>query len=615
MATQRTSTKPQQPKAGSADDTLNKVLAMVNTWLDYRKKLLPQWERDIKLYNNERVYRKYEGVADTFVPMTYSTLETISAALLTADYSTKFVPQDMYKYLEARLMDGFDPEGGDTEEQFLVKAINNAVKGGAISDDSLEVLNAFYDYCWDKGNWVDHIGEMIDDGLQIGNGAVWMVFKDSKPQLISVPFPDYVFDPTATDDDSCKFAGRRYLASLKQLKDEVIVDPETGKTRKRYNLTGLKKRSVGSQDDKTDKELMEQMLFGSTLEIKDDKGVLKDDLDQCEVIELMTTERMYTLVNRSCIAEDVDNPIVAQAKLKKIDPTRLITIPGITWANGKKSSLFIGRSETSTFWQEQERLNDTTNQKGDAVTRTLLQNYRADPALKSQKNSFSVPGSVIWGQSGQYEAIPPALVPAAAFNEEAAIKANIRETTATDQIVKGIASTSDVTATEAKLQVANSGERIQKKINKLERGPLRRIALLGLQYIRLFITDPFIVPQEANNGIQPLFYDPKKYDFDFEPKVTLTISAQAKRKQDAQDAAEIFQIVIQDPTNDHQAAKEILYPKMLDVDKDEIQRIIGNPNQMQPGVPGAPALPGAPAPSVPIASPALVAGSAGVTAL
>lgn len=576
---------------------------MVNTWLDYRKKLLPQWERDTKLYNNERVAKHYEGIADTFVPMTYSSLETISAALLTADYSTEFTPQDIYKYLKDRLMPGYNPDSGESEDDYLVRAIQKALKGDSISDDSLEVLNAFYDYCWDNGNWVDSIGEMIDSGIQIGTGSVWMTFKNGKPQLVSVPFPDYIFDPTATDDDSCHFAGRRYLGSLTALKAETIADPNSAsdspKTKKRYNLTGLKARTANGDNDKTAKELLETMLLGSTVEIKDDKGNLKDDLDQCEVIELMTEDRMYTIVNRSCMAEDVENPIVAQAKVRGTDPSRLIKIPGVTWANNKKGSLLVGSSETSTFWKEQERLNDNTNQKSDAVTRALLQNYRADPTLKAQKKSFSVPGAVIWGSMGQYEAIPPTEVPAAAFNEETSIKNNIREATATDQIVKGVASTSDTTATEAKLQVAQSGQRIEKKIMKLERGPLRRIARLGLQYIQLFIADPFIIPQKADGGIKPLFYDPKKYNFDFEPKVTLTVSADSKRKQDQQDADENFQIVIQDPTNNLQAAKEILYPKMLDLDKDEIRRI--TTPQTQPAMPGAPAgVPGQPgAPGMP----------------
>ncbi len=588
------------PKAGSSDDTLQKVMAMVNSWLAYRKKLLPIWERDMKLYNNERVEKHYEGVADTFVPMTYSTLETISSALLTADYNTDFVPQDIYKYLKDRLMPGYTgqvkgAEGEmveESEEDYLVRAIQNAVQGDSITDESLDVLNAFYDYVWECGDWEEHIGEMIDSGLQIGNGALWMVFEDGKPKLISVPFPDYIFDPTAATDEACKFAGRKYLASKKDLQDETIVDPDNlgpngePKTKKRYNLSGLKKRSTGEADDRTEKELIEQMLFGTTVDIKNDKGDLKEDLDQCEVIELMTDERMYTIVNRSCVAENVTNPIVAQAELKGIDPSRLIKIPGISWANNKKGSMFIGRSETATFWKEQERLNDVTNQKGDAVTQALLRQKRADPALKSQKNSMPVPGAVIWAQDGQYEAIPSDQVPNAAFTEENSVKNNIRETTATDQLVKGVTSSADVTATEANLQVAQSGQRIEKKIKKLERGPLKRIARLGLQYIRLFVSDPFIVPQKANEGINPMLYVPKKYDYDFEPKVTLTVAAQSKRKQEQTDAAETYSIIVQDPTNNLAEAKKILYPKMVDLDKDELTRIIENPNPAMPGAPG-----------------------------
>lgn len=581
-------TENKQPRAGSSEDSLKKVLGMVDEWLKYRKKLIPAWERDTKLYNNERVKRHYKGLSDTFVPMTYSTLESISAALVTGDLNTDFVPQDIYKYLKDRLMPGFtgtttDPDGNEveeTEEQYLIRAIQNVTQGGAITDESLEVLNALYDYIWDKDDWEEKFGEMIDSGLQIGNGALWMILENGLPKLISVPFPDYVFSARGMSDDTMPFAGRRYLGSLKALREEVIADPKTGETKKRYkNLDKVTKRDGNSGDDKTNKEMLEELLLGSTLDMpKDD-----EEVDQVEVIEIMNDERMYTLINRKVLAEDEENFIVSQAKLRGIDPKRLITIPGITWANNKKPSLFIGRSETSTFWQEQERLNDSTNQKSDAVTQSLLRQKRADPSLKSQKNAFGVPGAVIYAQAGQYEAISNDIVPNGAFNEEMSIKNNIRETTATDQIVKGVGSTSDVTATEAKLQVAQSGQRIEKKIKSLENGPLKRTARLALQYIRLFVVDPFIVPQKVNNGINPLLYDPKKYDYDFEPKVTLNINAQNKRRQEQNDSIETYKMLIADPTNNLQEVKKIMLPKIVDLDSDEIDRIVQPQEQPMPG--------------------------------
>lgn len=577
-----------KPRAGSNEDTLKEVLKMVDSWLSYRKKLIPIWERSIKLYNNKRVEKHFEGVADTFVPMSRSTVETIVSALATGDLSTEFMPQDIYKYLVDRLSPGYTENEDETKDQFLVRAIREALKGGAITDETLKALNALYDYYWDSGDWSRKLEQFIKSGVKIGNAAWWLTWEKSRPRLITVPFPDFVFDPNGIDDDSCKFLGRRYFACLDDMKSEMIIDPQTGKQRKRYNFAGLKKFS--ESNEKNDKQLKEEMMFGSVTYSADESND-----DQVEVIEIRTKDKAYVLVNRCCIAEDAENPILSQAKIKNIPTDDLILLPGISWANYEDESLYIGTSEIETFWKEQERLNDTVNQKSDAVTRALLQTYRADPSLKAQKKSFSVPGAVIWAAAGQYEATNPAIVPAAAFNEEASIKNNIREVTATDQIVKGVGQSGDVTATEAQLQVSQAGQRIESKIDSLARGPLKRLARLTLQYVRLFVADPFIVPQQSNGGIKPYLFDPNNYNYVFEPKVTLTIQAQSKRRQDQGEARQTYQMLIQDPTNNLQEVKKVLLPKIVDIDKDDLSRMTtqapqptGMPPEMPIGMPPQP---------------------------
>ena len=206
-------TSSKAPKGGSSDDTLDKAMKMVNSWLAYRKKLSAKWERDIKLYNNERVQKNYEGVADTFVPMAFSTVETIAASLTTGDLSTDFLPQDIYKYLVDRLSPGFVDDGEETIEQYLVRAIKNVIDGGVIKDESLEVLNALYDYFYDSGDWAIPVAGMVKSGLKIGNGSLWMSWERGRPVLRYVAFPDFIFDPNGSDDDTCKFMGRRYLGS------------------------------------------------------------------------------------------------------------------------------------------------------------------------------------------------------------------------------------------------------------------------------------------------------------------------------------------------------------------------------------------------------------------
>lgn len=578
--------QPTQQKNASEQDVLKLVKGYHGEWKAYRKKLLKDWSRDSKLYNNERVLEnRFKGVSDTFVPMTFGTIETMAAAIATADLSTSYLPQDIYEYIKNRALPRFtgttvDENGNEvpeTEEDFLVRAISEVIKGGAVEDETLEVLNALYDYWWDSGDWSQELEYLTRGGLKIGSAAWWVTWK-GRPCLETVAFPDFIFDPAAKSDETCRFMGRKYLAFLDDLKKETVIDPKTGKEVKRYkNLNKVGKKPETKEDEITDKELKEEIMFGSTIETNDDEQ--EDAQKQVEVIEIMTDDFMYTMINRRVIAETVENPFKAQARLRGLDYKGII--PGISWANYKDESLYVGRSEISTFWKEQERLNDVTNQKSDAVTRALLQQKRVDPALKAQKASIGVPGAVIWGTQGQVDVIPQDQVPTAAFTEEVSVKNNIREVTATDQLVKGVGSTSDVTATEAKLQVASAGQRIELKIKSLERGPLKRLAMLVFEMTRLFIADPFIIPVKASNGYAVKMYNPKNYTAaDFVPKVRLTIDSKNQQRQEQANNLETYKILISDPTNNLEEVKRVMLPKITDLDKDEITRISTQPQGM-----------------------------------
>lgn len=557
------------------DPTLEKLQGYIKEWIEYRKKLLPFWERDTKLYSSKRYKPGYKGIADSFVPMARSTVETIYSSIGTADMSTEFLPQDIFEYLKDRLMVGYtgrteDANGveiEETEEQYLVRAINNTIGNGIITDENLDVVNDLFKYVWDSGKWRKHVRRMIKSGLKIGNGVVWMTLgKNNLPKLEARAFEDTVFDPACTDDDNGRFYGYRYLSFLSDLKAETIVDPSTGKKRKRYNLKGVTAKTLYGDDDKTEKELKEELLFGTTTE---------SNKDQVEVIKLYVKDREYTLVNRSVIAEDIENVFITQAKTLGLDTDDLLLNPLASWANFDDSpSLYIGESEISLMWQEQERLNDLTNQKSDAITQALLRQKRASPSLRAQSKAMETFGAVIWAEQGQYEPLPVDQVPSAAFAEETSIKNNIREVTSTDQVVKGVTSTADITATEAQLQVANSNERNDIKIDSLVDGPLDRIARLALQYFRLFITDPYIFTPREANGIRPTLYDPKKYNYAFVPKIALTVSAQNKKRQEQREAVEVYKLLIQDPTNNLAETKRIMLPKIVDLDADEIDKII-----------------------------------------
>lgn len=566
-------TKKEKVAENKQEDVLADVLKMFKSSWDYTKKLHPIWERDIKLYNNERVQKNYEGLADTFVPMTFSTIETIKSALTNGDLSIKYQPQDIYKYLTTKLTKGMEFSDETARTQFLVEKINEVLQGGVIGDDDLDVLNALSAYYWDIGGFDEAVENLVDSGLKIGQGSIWIVWDVDHPKAVYVPFRDFIFDTSATCDDEMGYMGRRYHSTIKKLEDIKVIDPQTRELIPRYSLDELKNASLDDTFDKTDKQEKEEMLIGA---------VNEKDKDIIEIIEIVTEDKAYTIANRKYVIENTKNWFKAQAELMGIEMKGII--PGVTWSNYKDPSLIIGKSETSTFWKEQERLNDTTNQKGDAITRSLLQHHRIDPKYQAQAKALSIPGAAIIAPDGAVDVLPQAQTPAAAFNEEVSIKNNIRETTATDQIVKGVGSSQDVTATEANLQVANADSRIKSKIKSLKRGPLTRIAKINYDLIRLFVTDMMIVPIETNKGIQGKLYDPTKYTHNFYPKVQLTINANAAQQKDREQALATYQILIQDPTNDLQALKEIYLPKITtDLDKSELDSIIKSPNQaMQP---------------------------------
>ncbi len=576
----------QTPKttAPKEEDKLHEIMELFESWRSYKRRIEPSWIRDNKLYNNERVRaNRYRGVSDTFVPMAFSTVETITSAIVSGELNTDFIPQDIYKYIQDKYVTGvpmpedIDPNDAEIIKQaYLAQKIQDTIQGGVLSDEDLDALNALYDYFWYKGDWDEKLEKLVNSGLRIGTGAWWLTWKFDHPELSTVAFPNYIFDPNSSEDENGKFQGRVYLAYLKDLKDEKIIDPVTQEEKPRYHgldqIPEATTTPTKAEEDKTDKELKEDMMYMSTTSTEQGTG-------QVEVIEIVKEDRLYTVVNRKILAEDIEHPVVTQAKLKGIDLK--CYMPGITWANYKDESLLVGKSEISTFWKEQERLNDVTNQKSDAITRALLQNYRVDPSIKTQAKSLNVPGGVIFAQAGQTEALPGSNVPNAAFTEENSIKNNIREVTATDQVVKGVGSTADITATEANLQVAQSGQRIERKVKSLERGPLRSLARKTFLLIRVFIDDPLLIPTNSNKGVLPKLFDPRKYNQDYEPRVILNINHKQQMRSERESALNAYTLLIQDPTNNLEEVKRALLPKIVDLDKAQLDQIIAqSPGQM-----------------------------------
>jgi hypothetical protein len=509
------------------------------------------WEDAWKLYNNKRVKVSYLGITDTFVPMTFSTVETLVSALAGSKPQFDFIPP-------------YQKQDQDTK-----------------------VLNALLDYYWDKDQWNIKIISWIRSSLLYGTGIVYVIWDENHPCLINVPLRDFIIDPEATSLETASYIGRRYLTTLKELKSFKVTDPETGELVDRYkNLDQITNNATPS-DEQTDKE-QKDMFYGSTVD--------EADKNQIEVLEIWTDEKRYSIANRSVdIEANPENPHYAQAK-KKSGYSKGI-IPFATQRDYIDESLFYGKGEVETFKDEQELLNDLTNQNTDAITFALNPMWNLHPDYADQIEQVeNLPGAVYPFEPGKLAPVVMPVIPNNAFNERINIKNEIRETTATDQIVKGGGQNKgDQTATEVQAQVAGAAQRFGIKVTQLENEGFHRLARIVFDMIRLYVTKPQAVRIAGKDGISWEEFNPEDFaDGDYEPRVQLQTTVMSNKQADANKAKEMLAALIADPEVNKQELYKIVLPRIWDLDPDEISALFQQDKMNDPAALAAQAPPAPP---------------------
>jgi len=540
-----------------------------------------RWERDWKLYNNQRVQQAYEGITNTFVPMTFSTVETIVTALSNSRPRFDWTPND------------------------------------PMQQKKTDSLNSLLDDFWDGDRWDEKLEGAERQNVCLGTAPLFFYWDIDRPRMVSFSIRDAIIDPTATSPENLGYAGRRYLTSLEDLESYEVVDTdETSKTYgemiKRFDLP--KKAEIGKfKTDDTDQDV-KNMFMGSTMPDAAEH--------QVECIEIWDYDRVVTILNRKFVIEDMDNPYKIQAE-KRGDKNPKGLLPFVFLRNYTDVSLFYGKSDVEPIASLQERLNDMDNQEGDYIIKQLAPQRWLDPVNEDWLDLINNdPDTVYPFKENTMGYYTPPILPANSFNERMNIKNEIRETTAIDQIAKGAANVKDATATEVKAQLNQASQRIEIKARNLERGPFFYMGQLLFRMIQLYITEPLVVRATGEQSTQPteftmpsgdvinlpedtLVFDPDEYTGDWIPNVTLEIDSEQKKEQSKAQNLQAYQILIQDPTNNLSEIKRIFLPKIFDLDQKDIDAII-TPAEVPMGDPAAmtepadPALAGLPPTGVPI---------------
>lgn len=556
------------------DETLKKGLKRFTDSWDYAANHWHgKWDRDNKLYNNDRVNAQYHGVTDTFVPMVFSTIETMVAALNNANLRID------YK------------------------------SGNPLRQPSTAPLNALTDEWWEADQRDLALEEMDREFLKTGMAVGMLSWEIDRPHLEHFAMRDAIVDPTIKNPRQLQepgaYAGRRYLVRRETLDSiEVIDTDENSKTYmeaiKRFKVPDDAKNTdtPDLDDDKSNKELM----TGSTL---------PDAGDQAELLEIWDVDRVVTIMNRKYVIEDIENPYKARhrtlLKQQQLEQGKAEEeadkhanlrakglVPFFFLRNYRETSLFYAKSEIDAIAKPQELLNDMTNMESDYIIRQLAPQRELDPAYLDFLDLITNDPDVIYPfKPGSLTPIQPPVLAPNSFQNRMNIKNEMRETTAVDQLAKGIQNIKATTATEVNTQMEQTSQRIESKARIIEKDGLYWMAYIEFRMFQLYVDEPLVVQVKGQDTTElktsfedprtgevielpkgAAVLDPADYQGDWRPSVSLEMDAMSKQAEQRKASHESYQILIQDPTNNLEEAKKRLYPFMFpDLDREDIEAI------------------------------------------
>lgn len=556
-------------KTNQTDDSLlNIVMEDYKLARDYVKdNYLNDWEDYWKCYNLKRTRRGYDGISDTFVPETFTIVESVKANIAGGKPKWTFVAM--------------------REEQ----------------KQDTDLLNNLVDFYWEQNRMVQKTQNWVQDMLIYGNGILLVSWEEDMPRIQNIPLPDFFTDPSAThmnhpdEPGYPKFAGYRYLTDRDELRKKKIVNPDTGEMEELYkNIDNIP--DYGDDWDKLDKETKDA-LTGSTL----DKDAMKH---QVECVVYYTKKKKVIVANRKIVIYEGENPYKREKSTKKVmvnmdgketEQTQEIPeikpfLPFAILRNYVDSSLFYARGDVSVIIDQQETLNDISNQKQDNITYVLNNMWQIDPQFQHLADQIeSVPGAVYPIPKGALAPIEKQLVSQDADVEIARIKDEMRRATAADEVIQGVTQDKGrITATEVNATLNSASQRFTTKLNTLENEGYAQLGRIMFKMIQIFVSQPMAVRILGPEGTTWQDFDPNDYSGEYEPRVALESNRKAAMAEEGQKFLQVHQMYANSPIVNQKEFARAYMEKVLNLSEERIKTLLD--------VPPPPDVPPMPEPSI-----------------
>lgn len=550
-----------QKKTDPDAETLDMVMGKFNAYRDYYKRgFKATWASARKLYNAQRVAVNYEGNSDTFVPETFTIVQSVKSNVVGGKIKTEFMPTR-------------NDQTGDTK-----------------------VLNAMMDQIWVQDNTKLKSAWAVDDSLQVGNGYLWQGWNGQYPTNQYIPTEDNWFDIDATNYTNLTRGGYRYLTTKDVLENETVTNPDYDETDPKSKLKIPRYKNLDKVDsytsfktgnDKTAKQLREEMVAGSVMAGKDIVEVivyhdLKKQIrvaNRCTVIEDIDTpfKRDKTVIQS---ADDEGNPIPVE--IPEIKPF-IPVAPARDYVDG---AMWLAKGEIEVIGDLQELLNDTQNQKSDNINFALNRMWALDPSQAHKKDEIqSIPGAVFTIPPGSLEAINTPPLGPEADNEMYRIQKMMRSATAADEIIQGSSPRGTQTATEINSQMIQAGTRFASKLENFESEFFAILSNNMFKILQIFMTQEMAVRMIGQEGVEWKDYNPGEYLGDWDVKVSLEANARAIKEEEKQSAMQFYLMSSKLAFVNQEVLFKATADKLFDLDASLLDKLIIQVNPPEPEKP------------------------------
>jgi hypothetical protein len=160
----------------------------------------------------------------------------------------------------------------------------------------------------------------------------------------------------------------------------------------------------------------------------------------------------------------------------------------------------------------------------------------------------------------------------------------MRETTASNEIIKGVSAQGggSTTATEIQAQIAGSGQRLALKVTQIEDEGFHQLATLVLRMIKLYVTEPMLVRVVGRDGVRWEEFNPLEFAGEYDVEVQLETTVNSQKALQANQAKEMYAAFLNDPTINQSALKKLVLQRGFDLDPDEVDELMAEPETMTP---------------------------------